>query len=480
MVFSNATGLLDQGGENSIEKAVPDENFQQTEAMDVDSPQSPTGSTETETETIFALTKATQHLLKFACASSTENELKEWFKEMKKLIIQELKINIVKATVNYGKKIFYLSFEDEMDLKKVVNFKFEDKGIRMTATILTNNQELDSRKVRITRPSTHAISSELIQNTLGKYGIVDELYEVKNSTRKRKFIVAFSTTEEKNNFIKQGKFFVGSDLYRIEPYVKGPASKETNAMISNLTLRIGNINNNNTEFSVKTLMEGMRAKYWHIPIAKNGTKMPAIIAIFNNENDMNLVLKNRWVFENRTLFVAKVQENMCFKCGKNDHKQKTCPLNPIQQENNEVAKVNAITSTKILPSLEAYKAASEKLIQAHTSTKDKEIEELRNAIMETKRRLDTLEEENKILREEVKSNQQRSIEMFTELMKKQLEFGNQQVVFMERMNNSEKESALRHDEVMVILQRLMSQDEGNGQPSSTKGTMTLRSSNGRQ
>ena len=132
--------------------------------------------------------------------------------------------------------------------------------------------------------------------------------------------------------------------------------------------------------------------------------------------------------------------------------------------------------TRILSTLDTYKVLGENLIRARSSTPDKEIDDLRNAIMEIKKRLNTLEEENKILREKIQSNQQRSIEMFTELMKKQLEFGNQQVVFMERMNNAEKDSASRYDEVMVILQRLMSQDEENGQPSSLNEIMILRSS----
>ena len=105
---------------------------------------------------------------------------------------------------------------------------------------------------------------------------------------------------------------------------------------------------------------------------------------------------------------------------------------------------------KNLSTLDTYKVLGENLIRARSSTPDKEIDDLRNAIMEIKKRLNTLEEENKILREKIQSNQQRSIEMFTELMKKQLEFGNQQVIFMEHMNNAEKDSASRHDVLMLI------------------------------
>ena len=60
-----------------------------------------------ETKEIFLLTKATHHLLKFTCASDSESELKNWLKIVRQTVVKELKINILKSSLNINQKLMY-------------------------------------------------------------------------------------------------------------------------------------------------------------------------------------------------------------------------------------------------------------------------------------------------------------------------------------------------------------------------------------
>ena len=122
-------------------------------------------------------------------------------------------MNILKASVYQSKKTILLSFETIEELKAVTSFNFQEKGLNLEMKILTNNNELDSRKVRLTRLSTHRLNNNHIQQVVSRYGNIEELYEIKGNPRKRSLIVAFETNKDKSNFLRKDTIFIGSELF---------------------------------------------------------------------------------------------------------------------------------------------------------------------------------------------------------------------------------------------------------------------------
>ena len=139
-----------------------------------------------------------------------------------------------------------------------------------------------------------------------------------------------------------------------------------------------------------------RTNYWRIPIAKNGNKLPVVIVTLTDVKDAEKVMELSWIFENQKLFIARVNERICYKCSLSDHEMKCCPIYMSKRTIANMEKCKIMPKqTKIIPTIDAWKEESQKLIQEKANTMDKEIEELRKIFKETNANLENLEKKSK-------------------------------------------------------------------------------------
>ena len=120
--------------------------------------------------------------------------------------------------------------------------------------------------------------------------------------------------------------------------------------------------------------------------------------------------------------------------------------------------MNPRQTVKILPSIEAYKVESEKLIQRYSTDKDKEMDSLREEMRDMKKKFELLEKENAEIKQVIQNNQAKTSEIFSELMARQLEFTRTQNIVLERVNSSEIVNEARHAELIKMLQFLSRAD----------------------
>ena len=137
------------------------------------------------------------------------------FNSIRQIVTQELKINLLNAFLNF-EKTAYVSVEYENKMNQIASFNFDKKGIIAVCKSLTNKNDLDKRKVRISRPITGRIEIKLIEQALFKFGCIEELYEVKNNPRKRTFVAAFINEEHKLKILKMKSLFIGSKILKLK------------------------------------------------------------------------------------------------------------------------------------------------------------------------------------------------------------------------------------------------------------------------
>lgn len=472
MDFLNVTGPKNQEMSISISSAVPEQNFQPGAFMEVE-PKPPDPDFKEEGE-VFSLSKETNHLLRIDLLAGTRDELINKAIQLKEIISDEIRINILKSNLHLGKKSILMSFEEEHDMMQVTRFNFEEKGIQLITKILTGNKELDSRKVKVSRPSTEIIRGEEIEKVISMNGKIEELYEVRGNPKKRTFVVAFERKEDKSKFLVKTGIFIGSLLYKISDYVKGPTDPNEFETLQALTIRIGPIKNSNTEFTVRKLLLQMKAKYWHIPTSMNKIKLPIVVATLSNQNDLEWVLKCNWMFENRPVYVSRITDIVCYRCGKMDHFMQTCPMAPkIKTNENENEKIkNPKKSTKILKTIDDWKQETSKFIQANSSNSQVRnimpttqidndsaaIRNLREMIETTNEKVIQLQEDNEKIRDEMQKNQEKSNLLIEKVTTRQIEFSNQQVSIKEIIAKNDEDSKIRHMEIMNFLRRVYSKN----------------------
>lgn len=479
MSFSNVTGPIDQDRNNGISEPDQEVSSSKNDFMDTDIQ---SGNQETnDQQEIVSISKAHHHLLRISFPEQNESALNESYGKIKRFIFEELKINLLSLKLNPSKCSMHLATETEDEASRISTSRFQDIGIQAECKVLTKNVELDAKKVKIFRRSKFRVDIDQFKQCVAKYGSIEEMYEIKNYPNKRTFIVAFGDINSKVALMKEKTIFIGSNLYEIENFVAGPRPESNSAVPKRFTLRISNIRNTNTDFSVKNLMTKMKATSWHIPIAKCGIKMPVIIAVLDNENDFNKALKTSWTFDGQQVFVSNIEENVCFKCGEMNHVMKECPMNAWKVRiNTERATSKKNIPTMVFPSLEAYKVESTKLIEKHTENRDKEIEAFRRELAETNKKLQLLEHENMEIKQEIRNNQARTSMLIEEMMIKHVEFANNQASLMEKINSSEKSNEVRHNQILEFLQTLKFGEKGPSQAAAEiqKTKMNLRKPNG--
>ena len=230
-------------------------------------------------ESVIKCVRANHHIVKLSFDHDFSDS-NEDIKKIKSWIYDRMRSNCLNIQVNKGEKCLLVNFEDERSATLFASSNFDEIQLNCGAKMLTNNYELDEKKVKIWRPATGYIDVMDLKASMGRYGQVEEFYEQRNGdNRKGSFIVAFANIEVKNRILEEKRIFIGKQLMKIDNYVKNLNKNNTTAKVS-LMLRISNIPAGTTEFWAKGMMKNMNADFWHIPIAKNGLKMRCLIASF--------------------------------------------------------------------------------------------------------------------------------------------------------------------------------------------------------
>lgn len=133
------------------------------------------------------MAKATHHLLRFTCISSSDGEVRIWFKIVKQTVIGELEINILNSSANTVRGLIYTSFETVRKSKNVSAYNFMEKSIQITPLMLTKKLELDAKKVHFFYLAFGHFYSDLIRKSLPIYSNVMKCDEVKESDPKRNY-----------------------------------------------------------------------------------------------------------------------------------------------------------------------------------------------------------------------------------------------------------------------------------------------------
>ena len=249
MSLNNATCPLDKEGYMDIASEFQCLNGHEGKQMEVDEHD---GSTLCrDRQEVMILSKAHHHLVKLSYFERNEEVFEANFLRIQKICNEELKINLLSCKTDLKKEFYVLSTETATDVEKIASCNFIEKGIPVTTKILTNNKDLDNRKVKISRPATGKINIEQVKQQISAFGFIEEFYEIRSNSRKRSFVVAFTSISGKIELLKRSILFIGTLLYSIENYVFDALESENTTMKKPAMLQIANISNSNTEFTVK-------------------------------------------------------------------------------------------------------------------------------------------------------------------------------------------------------------------------------------
>ena len=117
-------------------------------------------------------------------------------KTVKNVIFEKLKSNCVSIHASKNGTDVFVALETAKKATALDNFNFEDLNVKVSTKLLTNNDELDKRKVKLWRPSTAPINTNDLKHFLRRYTEMEEFDEVRSTeSRKRIVIVAFSELE---------------------------------------------------------------------------------------------------------------------------------------------------------------------------------------------------------------------------------------------------------------------------------------------
>lgn len=107
MSFLTASGPQDQEMGNGIDYTIHELNPRMSESMEVEP--KPPDPADNDPPAIFSLAKATHHLVKLEFLEGNEMKLNERQLFIKKMITEEMRINIVNANMNMSKKVLLIS-----------------------------------------------------------------------------------------------------------------------------------------------------------------------------------------------------------------------------------------------------------------------------------------------------------------------------------------------------------------------------------
>lgn len=347
---------------------------------------------------VIKVGKQEQHLVKLMFDDElTEVEIKT--KTIKKIIFEKLQSNYINNYANTQTRSFFVTFATAEEAIAFANFDFKSVEMNCSTKILTHNEELDKRKVKLWKPSTSAIKGNDVKAYLERYGEMEEFYEVRTTeSRKRTFVVAFKEMEAKLRLLKRSSIFIGKDLIKIDDFLIG--SNTTAIKSERFTIRISNIPATTTEYLIAGLMDKMKSNFWHIPVAKNGIRMRCVIASFDHQEKYEAALKVPWEYEGRNLILTDASIKCCFMCGNMEHSVKTCPKKAAIKHKNNNEKIKLYQGNN-------WQEVSQSIIQKNSNNKGDDNKETKDSLLETiikeyeetKNRISRLEEENKQLKE---------------------------------------------------------------------------------
>lgn len=329
--------------------------------------------------------------------------------KIKHLIYNQIKGNCLQVVVNKEKKSISFWLESEEEAKRFCQLKLNEFSIDAEPKMITNNPDLDSRKIRLSRPATGKISALELQESIGRFGEIEEFYECSNRNgRKRSFVVAFKSMEDKRQLLFHETVFIGKNLMKVSDYLS-TQDKSKDFIKGPPSLRVSNFSSGINEYVVRTLMKNMGASFWHMPIAKNGYKMKCIIASFDSIEKRNLVMQQKWNFDGKILILSDVLEQVCLCCGEKDHIVSQCPYKPkkltnksdLKYASKNITKSWSEMGTKLIDkyvdskNLEEFSTQCIKSIEERANNQELAIKEIIREQESTKQRLQNLEEDNK-------------------------------------------------------------------------------------
>ena len=273
-------------------------------------------------ETIKTL-RTSQHIVKLIFNEEFNNVQAE-IDKVKKIICEVVGGNCLQIYTNIKMKSISFCFESEAELNKFCEINLSEYDVQTQIKKLTNNPELDLRKVKLSRAAGDKQNAMDVHDSIKRFGDIEEFYENGiRGTGKRSFIIAFKDMESKKRLLCHENIYCGKKLLRVSDYDLSFVRSEVQE--KEPALRITNFSNGLNEYVVKDLMKTMQAVYWYMPISKKGHRMKCINVIFSNTYQKDRVKNSKWQFEGRNLIVAEINEQLCFVCGVKDHMVSQCP-----------------------------------------------------------------------------------------------------------------------------------------------------------
>ena len=188
--------------ENNVDTAVPQAvnrpNSIVTDSMDMEIQ-----------ESTIKVVKANQHLVKLVLNNEPE-KYEVVIEKIKKIIFENLKSNYINIYFHRNERSICCSFENGEIASAFANLEFLHVGIDCVAKMLTDNAELDKRKVKLIRPSTGKLNINDLKSSLIRFGEIDEFYEIRTNERKRTFVIAFKEEESKRCILNHDHVFLGN------------------------------------------------------------------------------------------------------------------------------------------------------------------------------------------------------------------------------------------------------------------------------
>ena len=128
---------------------------------------------EVEAQKAVQVMKSDQYLVKVAFMNAIQNK-ENVIEIMKEIAFEKLKINIVNVYQINESNNYICIFESSDDSRLFASYDFLRENMSCETKLLTKNDELDNRKVKIWRPAYGNIDLKDLKCFLTKYGEIDE------------------------------------------------------------------------------------------------------------------------------------------------------------------------------------------------------------------------------------------------------------------------------------------------------------------
>lgn len=303
-----------------------------------------------------------------------------------------LKINLVKIVFEKAKKSLSVCFETKEDADLFFSANHQAiLEVESQAKKTTSNPELDARKIRLSINGAGFIDKKAVSLALSRFGEVEDFYEVASTStlgNKRSFTVAFKALESKQVMEKLKFVTVGNVVYKVEPSIQGPTNGAVAQRPKKIQLKLNGIDTKTSDLSLKPLMKSMNATYWHFVRAKNGNKMPMVMAEFEDEAAKTLAMSQIFYFQGKKINVTEPEVCCCFGCGSLEHKWTLCSENK-KSVIPSVQRKNVGLSARIVNNKDWAEYAQQKSIEAsRTRTPQPQENDLTKKLLENIRDLE--------------------------------------------------------------------------------------------